>query len=102
MEAPMARRRDLSPLEVRESFETTRLARQCLIDAYTRLVPIRREATKARHGGPPPAAAASRHGGGQGVSPRRPLRPATRARPPLPRRGLQRLEPAAPRAGAAA
>jgi hypothetical protein len=66
MEAPMARRRDLSPLEVRESFETTRLARQCLIDAYTRLVPIRREATKARHGGPPPAAAASRHGGEHG------------------------------------
>jgi hypothetical protein len=53
-------------LEVRESFETTRLARQCLIDAYTRLVPIRREATKARHGGPPPAAAASRHGGEHG------------------------------------
>jgi hypothetical protein len=63
----MARRRDPPPLEVQESFETTRLARQCLIDAYTRLVPIRREALKARHGGPPPAAvAASRRGGEHG------------------------------------
>jgi hypothetical protein len=54
-------------LEVQESFETTRLARQRLIDAYTRLVPIRREALKARHGGLPPAAvAASRRGGEHG------------------------------------
>jgi hypothetical protein len=63
----MARRRDPPPLEVQESFETTRLARQCLIDAYTRLVPIRREAMKARHRGLPPAAvAASRRGGEHG------------------------------------
>jgi hypothetical protein len=54
-------------LEVQESFETTRFARQCLIEAYTRLVPIRRKAPKARHGGLPPAAvAASRRGGEHG------------------------------------
>jgi hypothetical protein len=63
----MVRRRDPPPLEVQESFETTRLARQCLIEAYTRLVPIRRKAPKARHGGLPPAAvAASRRGGEHG------------------------------------
>jgi hypothetical protein len=67
MEAPLTRHRDPPPLEVRETFETSRLARQCLIDAYTRLVPIRREALKARHGGLPPAAvAASRRGGEHG------------------------------------
>ena len=60
----MARHRDPPPLEVQESFETTRLGRQCLIDAYTRLVPIRRKTPKAGYGGPPPAAvAASRRGG---------------------------------------
>jgi len=46
----MVRHRDPSPLEVQESFETTRLARQCLIEAYTRLVPIRRKAPKAGPG----------------------------------------------------
>jgi hypothetical protein len=54
-------------LEVQESYETTRLARQCLIDAYTRLVPIRRKTLKAKHGSLPPAAmAASRRGGEHG------------------------------------
>ena len=63
----MARHRDPPPLEVQESFETTRLGRQCLIDAYTRLVPIRRKTPKARYGSPPPAAvAASRRGGEHG------------------------------------
>jgi hypothetical protein len=31
---------------VRESFETTRLGQQCLISAYARLFPIRREGVK--------------------------------------------------------
>jgi hypothetical protein len=65
MEAPMARHGDPPPLEVQESFETTRLARQCLIDAYTRLVPIRRKAVKARQSGLLPAAVAARRRGGE-------------------------------------
>ena len=39
----MAQRRHSPSLEVREAFETTRFSPQCLIDAYTRLVPIRRK-----------------------------------------------------------
>ena len=31
-----------APLKIRVSFETTRLSAQCLIEAYDRLVPIRR------------------------------------------------------------
>jgi hypothetical protein len=61
----MARRRDPPPLEVQESFETTRLGRQCLIEAYTRLVPIRCKPLEARHGGPPPAAVAAGWRGGE-------------------------------------
>jgi hypothetical protein len=54
-------------LEVQESFETTRLGRRCLIDAYTRLVPIRRKALrKAKPDRPPAAMAASRRGGDHG------------------------------------
>jgi hypothetical protein len=52
-------------LEVQESFETTRLARQCLVDAYTRLVPIRRKTVKARQGGLLPAVVAARRRGGE-------------------------------------
>jgi hypothetical protein len=65
MEAPMAQHRDLPPLEVQESFEITRLARQCLVEAYTRLVPIRRKALKARHVALPSAAAAADQRGGE-------------------------------------
>jgi hypothetical protein len=61
----MARRRDPPRLEVQESFETTRFARQCLIEAYTRLVPIRRRALEAGYGGPPPAAVATSRRGGE-------------------------------------
>ena len=39
----MGRRRDSASWEVRESFETTRAGRQCLIDAYARLLPIHRK-----------------------------------------------------------
>ena len=68
MEAPMVRRTDARSLEVRVSFELTRLGPQCLIDAYSRLVPIRREAPrKVKHDRPRPAAmAASRRGGDHG------------------------------------
>lgn len=38
----MVRAKDRPRLELRESFETTRLGPQCLIKAYTRLLPIRR------------------------------------------------------------
>ncbi len=43
----MARRRDRPRLEVRASFETNRLGLQCLINAYARLVPIRRTGVQA-------------------------------------------------------
>ena len=39
----MERRKDGANREVRESFETTRVGRQCLIDAYARLLPIQRK-----------------------------------------------------------
>jgi hypothetical protein len=61
----MAQRRHPPPLEVRESFETTRFSPQCLIDAYTRLVPIRRKALKARHVALPSATAAADQRGGE-------------------------------------
>ena len=38
----MARRSATAPLTVQVSFETTRISTQCLIDAYTHLVPIAR------------------------------------------------------------
>jgi hypothetical protein len=64
----MARGTDHPPPKVQESFETTRLGRQCLIDAYTRLVPIRRKSLRqADHGKPrPKIIAASRRGGEHG------------------------------------
>ena len=40
----MVRRSDRPCLQVRETFETTRLGRQSLIEAYARLVPVRRRA----------------------------------------------------------
>jgi hypothetical protein len=61
----MAQRRHPPPLEVREAFETTRFSPQCLIDAYTRLVPIRRKTVKARQSGLLPAAVAARRRGGE-------------------------------------
>ena len=64
----MTQRTDHPTLEVRESFETTRLGPQCLIEAYTRLVPIQRKALrKAEHDSLPSAVvAASRRGGEHG------------------------------------
>lgn len=63
----MAQRRHPPPLEVRESFETTRFSPQCLIDAYTRLVPIRRKTVpRAGHHRPKPTATVTRRGGEHG------------------------------------
>ena len=47
MEERMARCRDRPRLVVRESFEVTRVGPQCLIEAYARLVPIRRTGVRA-------------------------------------------------------
>ena len=68
MEAPMAQRRHPPPLEVRESFETTRFSPQCLIDAYARLVPIRRKTVAPEPGTTvaKPTAAVTRRGGEHG------------------------------------
>jgi hypothetical protein len=46
MEERMARCRDRPRLVVRESFEVTRVGPQCLISAYARLFPIRREGVR--------------------------------------------------------
>jgi hypothetical protein len=46
MEERMIRRQDRPRLEVREAFEPTRLSPQCLISAYTWLVPIRRTSVR--------------------------------------------------------
>jgi hypothetical protein len=48
MEVRMARRTDRPLLQVRVSFETTRLGPQHLIDAYARLVPLIRRARSGR------------------------------------------------------
>ncbi len=46
----MERRKHDANWEVRESFETTRVGQQCLIDAYARLLPIhRRSPQKSDH-----------------------------------------------------
>ncbi len=42
----MVRRSERPCLQVREAFETTRLGPQCLIQAYARLVPVRRKAVQ--------------------------------------------------------
>jgi hypothetical protein len=65
MEAPMVQRLDLPLLDVQESFEITRLSPQCLIDAYTRLMPIRRTPLRAAESSklPPAIVTANRRGG---------------------------------------
>ena len=51
----MARRSKPAELEMRVSFEATRIAPQCLAEAYERLVPIPRRRTRPteRRGVPP-------------------------------------------------
>jgi hypothetical protein len=62
----MVRREDRPRLDVREAFEPTRLSPQCLISAYTRLVPIRRaNVHKAKPNPQEQADALVRKGGGR-------------------------------------
>jgi hypothetical protein len=49
VEAPMARKEPL--LEVRVSHEVTRLGRQCMADAFERLLPVREGRIAPRSGG---------------------------------------------------
>jgi hypothetical protein len=61
----MVRRRDRPRrLDLRESFETNRLGPQCLIQAYARLVPIRRQGVTAKRSNQGHADAPVRGGGG--------------------------------------
>jgi hypothetical protein len=53
MEAPMMRHTDRPLTEVRMSFETTRFSLQHLIDAYLRLVPVRRRSLRPVRSDPP-------------------------------------------------
>jgi hypothetical protein len=54
MEAHMIRSKDLPLLQVRVSFEATRLSPQHLIEAYDRLMPIvRRSRLRSNPGGVP-------------------------------------------------
>ena len=51
----MARRSEPAELEMRVSFEATRIAPQCLAEAYEHLVPIPRRRTRpTEHRGTPP------------------------------------------------
>ena len=61
----MARRSKPAELEMRVSFEATRIAPQCLAEAYERLVPIPRRLTRPteHHGVPPRAPAVTSRAG---------------------------------------
>jgi hypothetical protein len=64
----MVQRPDPPLLDVTESFEMTRLGPQCLIDAYTRLVPIRQTPrTKTQAQRPPLAVVTANRRGGEHV-----------------------------------
>ncbi len=68
MEERMIRGQDRFRLEVRETFEPTRLSPQCLISAYARLVPIRRvNLRKGQNERCEPALEPSRRVGGKDV-----------------------------------
>jgi hypothetical protein len=61
----MVRYRDRPRLTVRDSFETTRVGQQCLINAYARLLPIRREGLASRAKSQGDADRQVRKGGGK-------------------------------------
>jgi hypothetical protein len=64
----MVRRLEHPCLQVRESFETTRLGPQCLIEAYARVVPVRRKAVpRAGKTSPQRVIGAARKRGGEHV-----------------------------------
>jgi hypothetical protein len=67
MEERMARCRDRPRLVLRESFEVTRVGQQCLISAYARLFPIRRERAGSESGSKGRADRLVRRGGGKHV-----------------------------------
>jgi hypothetical protein len=69
MEAPMTQHTRRPRLDVQVSFETTRFGPTCLIEAYTRLVPLPRTTIgkAARDSAPPPVAARSASYGGKHV-----------------------------------
>lgn len=59
---------DRPRLEVHESFETTRFGPQFLIEAYNRVIPVRRKAIrKTESADPRPAAGMTRRRGGEHV-----------------------------------
>jgi hypothetical protein len=67
-EAPMTRETNLPRLQVQESFEATRLAPQCLVAAYDRVVPIpRKTIRKVARERPQPQTARSSPSGGDHV-----------------------------------
>jgi len=56
----MARRSKQPDLDVRVSFEATRIAPQCLAEAYERLVPVSRRPTRpVVRSAPPPGSSAA-------------------------------------------
>jgi hypothetical protein len=60
----MARRSKPARLQIQVSFEATRISAQCLVDAYSRLVPItRRRLRQVRTPDPGGAVAPTRRGG---------------------------------------
>jgi hypothetical protein len=65
MEERMVRCRDRPRLVVRESFEVTRVGQQCLISAYARLFPIRRESVRPGSESQGHAGRLVRRGGGE-------------------------------------
>jgi hypothetical protein len=65
MEAPMTQQTRRRRLDVQASFETTRFGPTCLIEAYTRVVPVPRTTIgkAVRDSAPPQAAQPPSHGG---------------------------------------
>jgi hypothetical protein len=68
MEAPMIQKTYRSRLDVQASFELTRFAPTCLIEAYARVVPVSRTPLgQAARDSTPPAVAQPQSRGGEHV-----------------------------------
>lgn len=61
----MMRHADRAPIEVRVSFETTRLSVQHLIDAYRHLVPVQRRSLPSTRSDAPPIRPRAKIQGGE-------------------------------------
>ena len=61
----MMRHADRAPIEVRVSFETTRLSVQHLIDAYRHLVPVQRRSLPSTRSDAPPILPRAKIQGGE-------------------------------------